>query len=82
MLRAARAALEHGAAVVHAAATHAVFSAGAAAVLASPEIESVVVTDTVGDPRGRCPALGAKLEVLGSAPLFGAAVRSLVREGA
>ena len=80
MLRAAQAALGHGAAAVHAAATHAVFSRGAAAVLSRPELESVVVTDTVGDPGVRCPGLGTKLEVIGSAPLLAAAVRSLERD--
>jgi ribose-phosphate pyrophosphokinase len=71
MLRAARAAAARGAAAVHIAATHAVFADGAAEVLSSPEIESVVVTDTTGDPHASCPSLGAKLEVLGIAGLFG-----------
>jgi ribose-phosphate pyrophosphokinase len=77
VLHAARAALEHGAAAVHAAATHAVLSGGAAAALASAEIESVVVTDTVGTLRERFPALAGKLTVLGSAPLLAAALKTI-----
>src|SRR5690606_517363 len=77
MMRAARAALERGAAVVHAAATHAVFSAGALDAFAASEIESVVVTDTVSPVRAEQSALRAKLTVLGSAPLLAAAAKTV-----
>jgi len=74
MLRAARAARERGAASVHAAATHAVFSAAGADALSDSAIESVVVTDTAGELRGKFPALDPKLAVLSTAPLFAAAL--------
>lgn len=74
MLRAARAALERGAEAVHAAATHAVFSAAAADALSDSALESVVVTDTAGEILGRFPALDPKLVVLPSAQLFAAAL--------
>jgi len=77
LLRAARAALERGAVGVHAAATHAVFSADAEEALLGSEIASVVVTDTIGGIDERFPALRPKLTVLGSAPLFAAALRAL-----
>ncbi|HEX6993312.1 MAG TPA: ribose-phosphate diphosphokinase [Gammaproteobacteria bacterium] len=77
VLRAARAALERGASVVHVAATHAVFSAGAPDALSAPEIASVVVTDTVSPQRTDHPALREKLTVLGCAPLLAAAVKTV-----
>lgn len=77
--RAARAAVERGAASVHAAATHGVFSAGAAGALMRPEIDSVVVTNTVIGVRERCPSLAPKLTVLDTAPLLAAALRPLLR---
>jgi len=77
VLRAARGAVERGALTVHAAATHAVLAGGAAEALASAEIASVVVTDSVGSLQERFPALGEKLTVLGSAPLLAAALEAL-----
>jgi ribose-phosphate pyrophosphokinase len=79
VLRAAHAAMERGAAAVHAAATHAVFAPETAETLSSTALESIVVTDTVGDPRARCPALGSKLEILHSASLFAAVLRRIAR---
>jgi len=79
MVRAARAALDRGALSVHAAATHAVFSADTANALVGEEIDSVVVTDTVSGVRERSPSLAPKLTVLGVAPLLAAAVRPLLR---
>ena len=73
--RAAEAATRRGAASVHVAATHAVFSAEAAERLRNPALRSIVVTDTAGDPRLRCPALARRLTVLDSAPLLAAALR-------
>jgi len=77
VLRAARAALARGASVVHVAATHAVFSAGAPDALAGAEIGSVVVTDTVNPLRTEHPSLREKLTVLGCAPLLAAAVKTI-----
>jgi ribose-phosphate pyrophosphokinase len=78
LARAARASRERGAAQVHAAVTHGIFSPAAAAVIGSADLDSVVVTDTIGDVRERCPALAAKLVVLEAAPVFARAVRRLV----
>ena len=77
--RAARAAAARGARAVHAAATHGVLGKGAAETLALPELASLVLTDTAGDPLARCPSLGAKLTVLGSAPLLASAIAALNR---
>jgi ribose-phosphate pyrophosphokinase len=77
MARAARACKERGARAVHAAATHGVFGHGAGDALGTPEIESVVITDTVGDVRARCPELGSKLVVLDSSELFSSAIRRI-----
>ncbi len=75
MVRAARACMERGARAVHAAATHGVFGRRADVSLGIPEIESVVIADTVGDARARCPELGSKLVVLDSSELFASAIR-------
>jgi ribose-phosphate pyrophosphokinase len=75
--RAVRACAVRGARAIHAAATHGVFAAGAAETLALPELESVVVTDTVGDVRERCAKLGGKLVVLDATPVFADAIRRL-----
>jgi len=77
--RAARASRERGATEVHAAVTHGVFTADAATSLGGADIDSIVATDTVGDVRARCPALGARLVVLETASLFAAAVRRIAR---
>ncbi len=81
MARAACACRTRGAYLVHAAATHAVFGTGAQAALAIPEIDSVVVTDSVGDAAERCPQLGDRLVVLDSSPSFAAAIRQLAGPG-
>jgi ribose-phosphate pyrophosphokinase len=77
MVRAARACMERGAAAVHCAATHGVFGAGSDSKLGAPEVQTVVVTDTIGGLRERCPGLQSKLVVLDSSTLFAAAVRRL-----
>ncbi|MFO7286108.1 MAG: ribose-phosphate diphosphokinase [Gammaproteobacteria bacterium] len=79
MQRAAKAAVARGAASVHVAATHGLFSPAAAEALMIDEIETIVVTDTVPDVEARCPALLSKLAVLETAPLLAAAVRPLIR---
>jgi ribose-phosphate pyrophosphokinase len=70
MARAARACRDRGAIEVHAAATHGLFAEDAAGKLGVPEIDSVVVTDTVPDALSRCPELAGKLIVLDTASLF------------
>src|SRR5690606_41694505 len=64
------AAVARGAASVHVAATHGLFSPAAAEALMIDEIETIVVTDTVPDVEARCPALLSKLAVLETAPLL------------
>jgi ribose-phosphate pyrophosphokinase len=76
LARAVRACAARGARAVHVAVTHGVFAESAAAMLAVTGLESIVVTDTAGDPLPRCAALGSRLAVLESAPLFAAAVES------
>lgn len=78
MARAARACKERGATAVHLAATHGLFAASAGDVLASPDVDSIVVTDTAGDVRARVPDLG-RLTVVSCAPLFAEALRGGVR---
>jgi ribose-phosphate pyrophosphokinase len=70
LVRAARAALERGAAEVHAAATHGSFSPGAAQVLGGAPFASIVVTNSVPDARERCPEIASKLVVVDIAELF------------
>lgn len=74
---AAQACRERGAAVVHAAATHGVFSADAAQVLQSAEIERIVVLDTVARAAALQAPLAARLLVLPCAPLLADAIRAL-----
>jgi ribose-phosphate pyrophosphokinase len=70
MARAARACMGRGASRVYCAATHAVFSRDTPATLGIPELESVVVTDTVALAPAQREALGAKLVILDSVALF------------
>lgn len=74
--RAARASAQRGARTVHAAATHGVLARGAAETLAAvPELDTIVVTDTIGDVRRRGAALGEKLVVLDAARPFADTLR-------
>lgn len=75
MARAADACKSRGALSVHAAATHGLFSPGAAQRLVASALDSIVVTDTAGDVRARCAELGSKLVVLETAGLFAEAAR-------
>jgi ribose-phosphate pyrophosphokinase len=68
--RAAAACGERGADSVHVAATHGIFTPGAAQSLGNASLSSIVVTDSVGNVRERCAGLSVPLEVLESAPLF------------
>ncbi len=77
--RASRACLDRGATRVLAAATHGLFVAPAPAVLAASPIERILVTDSVpGDHRlAGEPHLAGRVEVLGTAGLFAAAIARL-----
>src|SRR5690606_8770202 len=80
LAHAARACRAAGARRVYAAAAHGLFVRGAAEALAAPEIDRIVVTDSV--PPFRLPPGPArdKLTVLPAAPLFAEAIR-LLHEG-
>lgn len=73
--RAAAACSARGASAIHAAATHGVLTPNAAAVLAEARLESLVVTDSIGDVRVRCEGLHVPLHVLDSAGVFADAIR-------
>jgi ribose-phosphate pyrophosphokinase len=77
LLRAARAARQAGARRVIALVTHGLFMPGAAEVIADPDIDRLVVTDTV--PAFRLPAgpLREKVDILPAAPLLAEAIRRL-----
>ncbi|MDN2568307.1 ribose-phosphate diphosphokinase [Aquibium sp. A9E412] len=82
MLRAARACRARGAAAVHALATHGLFDAGAEALLAGGEIDSVTVTDSVARARQEAEARAdERLRIAEAAPLIGEAVRLLAEGG-
>ncbi|UCH74813.1 MAG: ribose-phosphate pyrophosphokinase [Rhodospirillales bacterium] len=74
MTRAARACRENGATAVHAVATHGLFTGDAAAMVADPAFDGIVVTDTV--PPFRLPAelVERRLVVLDAATLFAEAI--------
>jgi ribose-phosphate pyrophosphokinase len=80
MLRAARAALQRGAASVVVAASHGVFTQGADETLADPALREIVVTNSAGAPRLSGPAR-AKLVVLDIAGLLAQTVRRLHEGG-
>jgi ribose-phosphate pyrophosphokinase len=65
---------------VLAAASHGLFTAKAAALLADPALEQLVVTDTVPPFRLDAAARG-KLRVISVAPLFADAIRRLQAGG-
>jgi ribose-phosphate pyrophosphokinase len=77
MVRAATACMQRGAAAVHVAATHGLFSPDAGRKLGDAPIASVVVTDTIPDAVARCAELAARLVVLDSAELLAAALQRL-----
>lgn len=73
ILRAARACREHDASAVYAAATHGVFSGGAAEkMLVDRALDGIVVTDTIPVV---VPDQRSRLTVLDTAPLFAEAIR-------
>ena len=72
---------ERGAAEVHLAATHGLFSPAAAALFEAPEVSSVVVTDSVAPRRLPSRVVGAEPVVLGLAPLLAAAIDEMSSGG-
>lgn len=77
LIRAADACRKRGATTVHAMATHAVFGVGAGATLATPLLDSIVVTDTISPERADLGPARAKLSVISIAPLLTRAIRAL-----
>lgn len=77
MLRAAKAAIAHGALEVHAVATHGLFVGEADQVLADEAIGRVVVADTVPPFRIGAGKTRAKLGVVETAPLVAEAIKRL-----
>lgn len=77
LARAAVALREHGAEMVAAMATHAVFAIAANEVLTAPALEEILVTDTLPPFRLTAPEVTGKLTVLNTAPLMAAAVARL-----
>ncbi len=75
--RAVRACRERGANRIYAVAAHGLFVDGAAEMLAVPELEKVVVTDSVLPFRLQTGALREKLELLSAAPLFAEAIKRM-----
>ncbi|KAB2907514.1 MAG: ribose-phosphate pyrophosphokinase [Kofleriaceae bacterium] len=80
LVRAADACRKRGAIAVHAMATHGAFTAAAGGVLASPLIDSIVVTDSIAPERVDLGPARDKLEVLSIAPLFARAISALHHE--
>ncbi|MGR3321808.1 MAG: ribose-phosphate diphosphokinase [Pseudooceanicola sp.] len=78
VLRAAAAAREHGAAEVHAIATHGLMTPAAVESLSEPgAVDSLTITDSAAPFAVPLAPLGAQLRVLGSAPLIAQAIRAL-----
>jgi ribose-phosphate pyrophosphokinase len=80
LVRAADACRKRGAVAVHAMATHAVFTDATDAVLATPLIDSVIVTDTVSPARVELGACKSKLSVVSIAPQLARAISALHHE--
>jgi ribose-phosphate pyrophosphokinase len=75
--RTATACHQRGAARVFAAASHGPFAADADANLALPELEQLVITDSIPPLRLHSPVTRAKLEILSVAPLFAEAIKRM-----
>lgn len=76
LMRAARAAREHGARRVLACAAHGLFTQGGGAPLADPAIDRILVTDSVM-PLRAADAVRQKLDIVPIAPLLAEAIRRL-----
>ena len=82
MRRAAAACRERGAKSVFALATHGLFGPGADALLADPNIDRILVTDSLLSARTAAAAsFGQRVEILPAAPLVAEAIRRLHRGG-
>lgn len=81
MARAARACLARGARSVRALAAHGLFTGNAGEVLADSPLARIVVTDTVPAFRLDPSLIGARVEIIGAAPLFAEAMRRLHEGG-
>ena len=79
LMRAGRRCREMGAVAVHAAATHGLLVGGAPGLLASEDISSITVTDSVPVPDSL--QQNAKLRVVSVAPLVAEAIRRLHSDG-
>jgi ribose-phosphate pyrophosphokinase len=77
LVRAAEACRMRGAIAVHAMATHGVFTKATGGVLATPLIDSILVTDTVSPERLDLGASRAKLSIVSIAPLVARAITVL-----
>ena len=78
ILRAAGAARDHGAAEVHAIATHGLFEPDTAEALgADGALDSVTLTDSAAPFPVSTAALGPRLRVIGCGPLIAGALRAL-----
>jgi len=75
--RTVKACHQRGASRIFAAASHGPFAAAADRNLAQPELERLVITDTIPPFRLQSEAVCAKLTVLGVAPLFGEAIERM-----
>lgn len=75
--RTVKACHQRGASRIFAAASHGAFAAAADENLAQPELEELVITDTIPPFRLHSEATRAKLKVLSVAPLFGEAIKRL-----
>ena len=75
--RTVKACHQRGAARIFAAASHGPFASAADRNLAQPELEQLVITDTIPPFRLHSEATRAKLNVLGVAPLFGEAIERM-----
>jgi ribose-phosphate pyrophosphokinase len=80
LVRAAEACRARGATAVHAMATHGMFSAAAAGALATPMIDSILITDSVSPARTALGPVRAKLSVVSLAPLLARAISTLHHE--
>jgi hypothetical protein len=80
LVRAAEACRKRGAIAVHAMATHGMFTKATGGVLATPLIDSIIVTDTVSPERIDMGASRAKLSIVSIAPLLARAISALHHE--
>ncbi|MDV3347106.1 ribose-phosphate pyrophosphokinase [Leptothoe sp. LEGE 181152] len=77
LARTAKACRSQGAVAVYAAATHGVFAKESNHILAIPDLENIIITDTVPSFRLTASEVTAKLTVLDTTPLFAETIRRL-----